>query len=185
MKKQFLILMTAGLIYSCNLFGQDKLLGILPLKDGKVTYVDVVQVDSISKDELYKRTKRWFIDTYKSAKDVIQLDDKENGEVIGKGFFETYWQITFYSGQNINVWQTIKVQVKDGRYRYEITDFNVKYYVSPSQYTSATNVDMPLETWNQVREENCKKIYTKIDAEVQLLIISLEKFVKMQPKDDW
>ena len=185
MKKQLLILPIIVILFSFNVFAQDKLLGILPLKDGKVTYDGVVQVDSINKDELYKRAKRWFIETYKSAKDVIQLDDKENGEVIGKGFFEIYWQVTFMSGQNINVWQTMKIQVKDGRYRYEITDFNVKYYVSASQYSSGANIDSPLEAWNKGRDDNSKKIYTKIDTEVKSLISSLEKFVRTPPKDDW
>ena len=157
----------------------------LPLIDGKITYTGVVQIDSISSAELYKRSKRWFFDTYNSGKDVIQLDDKENGEIIGKGYFETYWQSSFLGGMNINVYQTIKVQVKDGRYKYEITDFKVKYFVPASQYTKASNVDEPLETWNTWREENCNKIRAQIDLDVKGLIASFEKFIRTKPRDDW
>jgi hypothetical protein len=157
----------------------------LPIIDGKITYTGVVHVDSLSSEELYKRSKRWFFDTYNSGKDVIQLDDKESGEIIGKGFFETYWQSSFLGGISINVYQTIKVQVKDGRYKYEITDFKVKYFVPASQYTRASNVDEPLETWNTWREENCNKIRAQIDLDVKGLIASFEKFVRTKPQDDW
>ncbi len=166
-------------------FGKSGNLSQLPIIDGKITYTGVVQVDSLSSEELYKRSKRWFFDTYNSGKDVIQLDDKESGEIIGKGFFETYWESSFISGIGINVFQTIKVQVKDGRYKYEITDFKVKYYVAPSKYASASNVDEPLETWNTWREENCNKIRAKIDIQVKGLITSFEKFVRTKPQDDW
>ncbi len=157
----------------------------LPLVDGKITYGGVVQIDGLSSEELYKRTKRWFIETYNSGKDVIQLDDKENGEIIGKGFFETYWQSTFYSGIGINIHETIKIQVKDGRYKYEITDFKVKFYVPAAGGMPANNVDAPLETWNTWREENCNKIRAQIDLDVKGLIASLEKFVRTKPQDDW
>lgn len=183
MKKLYLILIST-LIFN-GTYAQDKLLGILPLKDGKVTYTNVVQVDSTSKAELYKRAKRWFIETYKSGKDVIQLEDKENGEIVGKGFFKETWTVTFYAGQSINVWQTIKIQTKDGRYKYEIYDFRMKYFVSASQYTSASNVDMPLEDWNKGRDSNNQKFYPKIDKQVKILIESLEKAMNTPIDDNW
>ena len=85
MKKIYILCMV--LFISNGILAQDKLLGILPLKDGKVTYTDVIQLQGVSKDEMYKRAKHWFVDTFNSGKDVIQLDDKKNGEVIGKGCF--------------------------------------------------------------------------------------------------
>lgn len=181
-----LIISTIGLLFvTISSYSQDKLLDILPLVEGRVTYTGIVQVDDVSSDELYNRAKRWFVDTYKSGKDVIQLDDKENGEIIGKGFFEEMWMVTFYGGQNVNVWQTIKVQMKDGRYRYEITDFRMKYFVSASQYTSSSNVDVALEEWNKGRDANNKKFYPKIDSHIKSLIESLDKAMKTKTKSDW
>ena len=183
MKKTFLAL---ALLFTVILgYSQDKLLNILPLVDGRVTYTGVVQVDSIPKDELYKRAKRWFVDTYNSGKDVIQLDDKENSEIIGKGFFEELWMVTFYGGTKVNVWQTIKIQMKDGRYRYEITDFRMKYFVSGSQYSSSSNVDVAFEEWNKGRDTNNQKFYPKVDAHVNALIESLKKTMTTKAKNDW
>src|SRR5450830_1164209 len=124
------------LFISNGILAQEKLLGILPLKDGKVTYTDIIQLQGVSKNEIYNRAKHWFIDTFNSGKDVIQLDDKETGEVIGKGCFKAVWMINFYSSQSVNVWKTIKIQIKDGRYRYEITDFRMRNYYFPSQNAS-------------------------------------------------
>lgn len=48
---------------------QEKLLDILPLQDGVVSYSGVVQLDSATKNDLYIRAKKWFVVTYKSAKE--------------------------------------------------------------------------------------------------------------------
>ena len=37
---------------------------------GKITYTEVVKVDSITKDQLYSRALVWFTKTFKSAKDA-------------------------------------------------------------------------------------------------------------------
>src|SRR6185295_10503187 len=118
----------------------------------------VAHVDTIMAPELYNRAKRWLVKEYVSAKDVIQLDDPQNGEIIGKGFFKETWQVTFYAFQPIDVYHTVTIQVKDGRFRYTINGFRVKYYVSPTQYTSSSNVDMALEDWPATTGENAQRI---------------------------
>ena len=76
-------------------------------------------------------------------------------------------------------------QKKDGRYRYEISDFRMKYFVSASQYTRPTDVDMALEDWNKGRDSNNKKFYPKIDTQVKAMIESLGKAMKTQTDDNW
>ena len=173
------------LFISNGVLAQDKLLGILPLKDGKVTYSDVVQLQGLSKDEIYNRVKHWFINTYNSSKDVIQLDDKENGEIIGKGCFRALWMIRFYSAQSVNVWKTIKIQIKNDRLKYEITDFRMKYYFLPSQNASITDVGIPLEDWNKGHDSNNKRFYPKINTQIDELIKSLENAIKTKINDSW
>ena len=46
-----------------------------------ITYSEVVKVDG-NKDELYSRAREWFAKTYNSAKNVIQMDDKD--KIVGK-----------------------------------------------------------------------------------------------------
>lgn len=67
--------------------GQEKLLDVLPLEKRKVSYSEVVQVEGATQSELYKRAKVWFVNAFRSANDVIQLDDKERLANYWQGFF--------------------------------------------------------------------------------------------------
>ena len=183
MRKLFFLFIV--ILISNEVSAQDKLLEILPLKNGKVTYADEIQLQGVSKDELYKRAKHWFVNTYNSSKDVIQLDDKENGEVIGKGCFKEKWMVSFYFSQNVNVWKTIKIQIKDDQFRYEISDFRMKNYYLASQNASITDVGIPLEDWNKGHDTNNKKFYPKINSQIIALISSLEKSMKNKIEDGW
>lgn len=183
MKKILLTLLVFSVSF---IYGQEtRLLNVLPFKDGKVIYAGVVRVDSVEKEQLYKRSKRWFVDTYKSAKAVIEIDDQENGEVIGKGYFKTLWDVDFLSSREVNVWHTIKLSVKDNRFRYEITDFRIRYHVLPNTFTSEEDIDVTIEDFGEGRKKNTKKFYAQVDAEVRALIVSIEKFMKSKAQEDW
>ena len=160
----FLILITT----TFPVIAQDKLLDILPLQNGSVTYTEIVQVDSVNKNSLYIKAKKWFVDTYKSAKDVIQLDDKENGEIMGKGNFK----INYYT-RDPYISHTISILVKDGRFKYIITGFSY----SDNQNNKFTIENFPKSWFGK------KKLYTKIDEEVKSLIASIK--ILMTTKDDW
>jgi hypothetical protein len=151
-------------------YSQEKLLDILPLKDGIVTYSEVVQVDSTTKSSLYKKAKRWFITTYKSAKDVVQLDDQESGEITGKGSFK----ISYYTREP-NISHTISVYVKDGRYKYLITQLSY----SDNQNEKFSIENFP-NSWG-----GKKKLYLKVDEEIMSIISSLKKYMSAPDKDDW
>ena len=174
-----------ALLISNEVLAQDKLLGILPLKEGNVAYSDIIQVQGASKDELYQRVKHWFVSTYQSSKDVIQLDNKENGEIIARGCFRVNWMVRFYYAQNVHVWQNIKIQIKDDRLKYEISDFKIKNYYLASQNASLTDVGIPLEDWNKGHDSNNKKFYPLINNQIMALINSLEKAMNKKINDRW
>ena len=61
-------------------------MGVLPLMNGKVLYRKTVNTEALPKEEVFRRARRWCVFAYRSAKDVLQLVDKETGEIIGKGY---------------------------------------------------------------------------------------------------
>lgn len=69
-----------------------------------------------------------FNENFKSSKHVLQIEDKETGELAGKGTMEVQFIIKYLGERSypsdvdfkMNVW------VKDGRYKYQITDFIAK-----------------------------------------------------------
>ena len=110
--RKYFILVLFTLINSLA-YSQETLLETLPVQNGIVTYSGVVNVDSLDKNALYLKAKKWFVTTYKSAKDVIQFEDKESGEITGKGNFKiSYFTRDPYISHNISI------TVKDGRYCY-------------------------------------------------------------------
>ena len=95
-------------------------------KNEPISYTEVVTIDSVSKDELYIRARNWVNDAFRSAKDVIQISDKETGELAGKGLLyargELKWLATYPFKGMINF--SFKILLKDGKYKYEFSDFN-------------------------------------------------------------
>lgn len=119
MKKLLFILLA---VMPIILLAQDNpFTDVFPMINNEVTYTEVVQVDGTSNQELYKRSKIWIVDAFKSSKDVIQNDDKDNFILIGKGFFSGFGHNKAVA--NANYWFTIRIDSKDNRYKYTITDF--------------------------------------------------------------
>ena len=183
MKKIFILII--ALFITHEIVAQERLLGILPLKEGKVTYSDIVPIQGVSKEEMYKRVKLWFIESYNSGKDVIQIDDKDHGEIIGKGCFIAKWNFRFYTTLSMNVWKTIKIQIKNDSLKYEFSDFRLNNYFFPTQNASLSNTSVPLEEWNKGHDANNKRFYPRINNQMISLINSLESAIKSKGKDNW
>jgi hypothetical protein len=175
--------------YNYYLNPVEVVVGSLPVKtDGKYKYTEVVKLDStLSKNELYNRAKFLITDMYKSAKDVIQLDDKENGIILVKGLFEQYWQSSALGGNNVRVYHKLTLYLKDGRYKYEISDFVVDYSVSGTKYTSTYTVNESLETWNTKRPDNLNKFLVNFDINVKDIISTIKKGMEREYRstNDW
>lgn len=109
---------------------------------GKILYTEVVQASGASQAELYARAKLWFADTFKATKAVVQADDKEAGVIQGTAFQEI-----FVAGGGfvtpVKLWYTIKIALKDGRYKYDINDLRVQNYAN--QYTPYPGEPVPAE----------------------------------------
>lgn len=149
-------------------------LGTLPVVDGYVSYTNVVEVPSANKDELFARARKWFALSYKSANDVVQLTDKESGELVGKGNFTVVWlAYTRYIGH------TISISVKDNKFKYVINNFRL---ISPEG-----NIDRDIENLKGIGGRGTRQnLFAKMDAEVKRTIASLESAMRSQLKhDDW
>jgi hypothetical protein len=166
--KNVMFLMSAMLILTLNSFGQTQKTNIYPVVNGEIVYMSVVNVDSTKSNELYVRANEWFVNTFKSAKDVIQLNDKEAGKIIGKGFFSTgLFTIHF----------TIEIQTKDGKYKYAFSNFICKS-MEGSHYENTCN----LEEW--LNSKKVRKIDENINANVLNLISDLQKSMNTN-KNAW
>ncbi|RZK61156.1 MAG: DUF4468 domain-containing protein [Hymenobacter sp.] len=85
---------------------------------GKILYEGVVQAPGASQAELYRRARNWFVGRFPDYQRVVSVEDQAGGQLAA-----TYCTLLQKLTNSYEVWRTLRVYVKDGRYRYEITDF--------------------------------------------------------------
>jgi len=164
-----------------------------PTEDGKIVYKGVVTVDStISDVDLYLNAKEWVIDNFKSIDNVIVSEDKESNILIAKGFIVKGHNSAVKDAKN---WFTLKIEMKDGRYRYTMYDiiYELDIYYEGKNLGWST----PLYEWFDITEsvkgEKAKErlisklnIYAKeLDAEFKAALVSLEKGMGRVRDDEW
>ena len=177
------------LISSISIFSQEK--------SNELVYKNVVNLDSITTqvhkvNEIYSIAKSWFAEKYNNAKNVIQLDDKENGKIIGKGIFEYNSNVnSFSNGTKGYISYTIVINVKDGKYKYNISDFvhhgNSENVGGEASFGFITTDEEPsvkistkgwrIKVWNDIKKQ--------IEDNSNALISSLNDYmIKSSKKDE-
>ena len=87
-------------------------------------YSQVFHVDStLTNDELFSRARAWFVEYYKDANTVLQVSDREEGELIGAPMFNFDYNV-FLSAFVAHITYRVSVHVRDGRYKVKIYQIN-------------------------------------------------------------
>ncbi len=147
---------------------------------GKFKYQEIVQLDSLTQDEIFNRAKSFLVKKYISTSDILQLADFENGEIIAK-VTDMYGAIGGFNDNEVTY--TIKIEVKKGRYRYAFENFSHSCYMSNSQ-TGTRYVDDPLETtWWGVKKRIWKLTHEMMIKNIAELKQAIEG--KSKPDDNW
>lgn len=155
-------------------------------------YSEVIKLDStITKDELYSRARHWFAVTFKDANSVLKSESKAEGELIAKPLIK--YSQSFLSGSSGTggvIEYTVSIYLKDGRYKYEITNFyhrsyseiSLGYIYSDDEYQGEIPILYTKNWFNRVY----KDIKSNITEEVNSLIPSLKNSMqtKMEIKND-
>lgn len=182
MKKLFFVF---ALLVSMNLFGQ---------ADALITYSEVVEVPSMKKDQLYANARLWFVNSFKSAKDVLQVQDKETGELVGKGWFEEQITIKMMGSWKYMAQYYFKMSVfvKDGKYKYTITDIDntsIKGNDNSAFGLLYTSIDPKTRKWPMYSESKHRDIYLTIkeasNNRIKLLIDDLKKNMIAKSESDF
>lgn len=109
---------------------------------GKVSYKAVVQAPGVSQAELYARAKKWFADAPSATKLPLLTADATGGKLVGKTS-ELMMQNVLGANVQVPMWRTITIQVKPGRFRYQITDFAFDSGVGQAAVTPLENYIAP------------------------------------------
>lgn len=95
----------------------------LPMSDGQVEFKEIIEAPGISQKELFKNAHLFFVNSFRSANDVIQFKDEESGAIIGKGHFNIY--VDYWGGtKKERIRATFKIECKDEKYRVTVNSFD-------------------------------------------------------------
>lgn len=166
MKTFFVLILST--ILTLTVYSQEVLNNELPLINGKVTYSGIIKIDSLSKDEIYQRVRLWLAYNY----DNIKLDTKERIICLG------HTQIG-----NAYILQTITIWIKEGSYKYEITNFQITQHIVMNG--TSEDIDEPLEKYHSFLGIGKKFAFKNIDNQIVLLIKSLDTAIKTKTTDNW
>jgi hypothetical protein len=168
-------------------------ISIITYAQEKLTFSEVVTVDSTTKDQLFDKGREWFVDNFKDSKNVLEVNDKATGELLGKGSIKYSPDVSAAAAVTGWITFSIKIKVKDGKYKYEIGDFvheaNKGGSCSVSFGEITTTVEAPelhygfMCNGNQGwRNKVWNDMKAKIDLTAKSFIASLNK--KMNTKAD-
>ncbi len=145
----------------------------------KVTFQETVTLDSVSRDELYQRTKDWIANFYKT--DKYSPDDKANYKVGKEGSFDIQLTYDFKYKSHNTVSYTILVGQKEGKYRFTITDFRI--------LKVGEKIIQPLEgAMAKMSGQNKTETTTQVNKNINDLITDFKRFMttgKPENKEDW
>jgi hypothetical protein len=168
----------------------------------KVSFADVGEAAGSTRKSLFEKGKKWIL-TKNSATNpyTVTFESEAEGTVTGKGTF-----MLAGDRRNYVVQFTINIATKDGKYKYDLTDFIIQYKTeaayhsggygmwSHTTHTEAENLEYSLETFYPSRldsrkpsikwyEEINKKSFGQISQTMQTIVGSLRQ--AMSSKEDW
>lgn len=98
---------------------------------GKIMYRGVVLVPGANAAELYQRAHGWLA-RYVGAH-AIGLDDPANGVLVAR-YHSIYTKRLLLGQYPMDVQRTLTITVREGRYRYEMTDFMARNVLQSYTY---------------------------------------------------
>ncbi len=142
----------------------------LPIDErtGLVTYQDVVRQEG-TPQELYERAQAWVKKYYKNTSEVVKNADAEKRSML------LHSSVRIFSRQKDGtmmqknvVYYNFKIECREGRYRYIITNFNERA-AAAAPIENWFKTDSPYWSPSQYEWLN------QIDEQVKALITSLEE----------
>jgi hypothetical protein len=107
---------------------------VQPVPESNRTFDAVFDTPGASKDQIFSATKIWIAETFRSAKAVIEYENKEEGTLIGNGIVpypcggiecvaKGDWSVPF----------TMRVDMKDQKFKLTFSNIRVSW---PPSYNS-------------------------------------------------
>jgi len=116
-------------------------------ENNKYIYYQVVQQPGLAADTLFNRALYFFKTAYPKAALKLDAADKDKSTLTGSGSFLVSKKSLLTSHEDGSVTFTMRVDIKDGKYRYWLTDFVFNPYQRNryNTYEAIPGIYIPLE----------------------------------------
>ncbi len=147
--------------------------------DADLTFQRVVEVPGYSKEQIYHGTKIWIAENFKSAKAVLEYENKDTGTLIGNGIIsypcsglecmvKADWKVPF----------TMRVDIKDQKLRLTFSNLRISWPSSYNKtYGAQSAYDGPIR--NKSDLDAVRPVLLKFGDQL------LTSFGKDKGKSDW
>lgn len=142
-----------------------------------IQFTKILKVDSTkTKDDLYSNGLEWFATNYKNSKYVLQMQDKDAGLILGKA------TISVLMGTRVEyVDYTIKMAFKNGRIKYDLSDFTNNSYglIKDGEVVKANWMikGMVKKQYAMIKKKSAEEVY--------MIASSIESSFSQKKKEDW
>jgi len=162
------------------------------IDDSNQIYFELIsEIEGQNKDALFLKGKEWIYDLYKSGDDVISLEDKEAGKIIGKGKSSDL----IYNNSGIkknggHFTYKISLYFKEGKAKIKIDDLQfLKGEMLGVNDGARFDEEFPA-TWKKFGKKQKIKQWQKMrkqaSEEFYLILKSFQSFLeKNNDEDDW
>lgn len=171
---------------------------LLPVDDStkKVTFEEIVKVDSTSLMTLQSNAEAWIQKNLKSDNSEIRLDSN-GGRLSSEGKFFVYTKGIASKEIHGAIRFKLTIETKPNKYRYRFSDFVFEYYKQNRQFKYVpTGKEKPLEDpkfpgwekpWVRYKKETAGKINTYISSLKEAMIYKKELAEKkpVVKKEEW
>ncbi len=130
-KKRLMLLPTLLIIASVSYFTTNAQVVMPKDEEGKITYLEVLSMDSIPGDTVFNRIVSWVKYTYPQSKSTI---DTINKALATRGRFLVYTNPGVLKEIHGAIRYDLKIELKENRYRYTFTNFVFEYYKQDRNY---------------------------------------------------
>jgi len=102
--------------------------GLQPVKQEDLTIQQVVEVPGFTKYQIYDYCKIWVAENFRSAKAVIEHDDRENCCLIGNGIVKYPCHgLECIAKHDWEVHFTMRIDTKDGKFRQTFSNLQLSW----------------------------------------------------------
>lgn len=179
-KRNFILWSLLILMTSLNCYSQEYTLE-------KKTIIGVFDTEGKTKAEIFSSINKWIALNYNSAQNVVQLNDKESGNIIVKGINDAVYKNVMkelypknkymqdYS--NIKFNHTIEINIKDNKYRiiYTLNNIITPKYVAGFDMESLSNRIFDIIDFTGIKQEKIDNYNNYIDELWKSAMVSKKK----------